>query len=37
MTERILPANAKLIPPEAECVFQGEIYDVYQWSQKLKK
>lgn len=34
MTERPLPANARLIPPEAERVFQGEIYDVYQWSQR---
>lgn len=36
MTERILPANANLIPPGAECVFRGVIYDAYQWPQKLK-
>lgn len=37
MTERILPADAKLIPPEAECVFQGVIYDVYQWPQEVEE
>lgn len=35
MSERILPRNARLIPPEAKCVFEGEIYKVYQWSQKM--
>lgn len=33
MTERTLPENAMLIPPEAKRVFKGEIFDVYQWPQ----
>lgn len=37
MTERILPANANLIPSEAECVFRGVIYDVYQWPQEVEE
>lgn len=35
MTERVLPKGARLIPPEADCVFGGEIYKVYQWPQKM--
>lgn len=35
MAERILPKKARLIPSEAECVFEGEIYDVYQWPQTM--
>lgn len=35
MTERVLPKGARLIPPEADCVFRGEIYEVYQWPQKM--
>lgn len=30
-----VPENAKLIPEEAELVFQGKIYGVYQWPQKM--
>lgn len=30
-----IPEWASLIPEEAKCVFSGEIYDVYQWPQKL--
>jgi ADP-ribose pyrophosphatase len=32
---RIVPDSACLIPPEAERVFKGEIFDVYQWPQTL--
>ena len=35
MTERVLPKGARLIPSEADCVFGGEIYKVYQWPQKM--
>lgn len=35
MTERVLPKGARLIPREAELVFRGEIYKVYQWPQKM--
>lgn len=35
MTERTLPPDAHLIPSEAACVFHGEIFDVYQWKQRL--
>lgn len=30
-----MPENAKLIPKEAERVFKGKIYEVYQWPQKM--
>lgn len=30
-----MPENAKLIPEEAERVFKGKIYEVYQWPQKM--
>lgn len=33
--KKVVPASAHLIPPEAKCVFKGQIYDVYQWEQKL--
>lgn len=33
--KKIVPENAILIPPEAERVFQGVIFDVYQWQQEL--
>ena len=35
MTNRQLPENAHLIPKEAEQVFKGEIFDVYQWQQEM--
>ena len=35
MTERVLPKGARLIPSEADCVFGGEIYKLYQWPQKM--
>lgn len=35
MTERTLPPNAILIPDNAECVFRGVIFDVYQWQQEM--
>ena len=31
----VVPKNAKLIPDNAECVFRGKIFDVYQWPQKM--
>lgn len=31
----IIPANAKLIPKDAERVFSGKIFDVYQWQQEM--
>lgn len=30
-----IPAEARLIPKQAKRVFQGEIFDVYQWPQKM--
>ncbi len=30
-----IPTNARLIPPKAKQVFQGEIYNVYQWPQEM--
>lgn len=35
MAERILPKKASLVPSEAECVFEGKIYDTYHWSQTM--
>lgn len=29
------PENAKLIPTNAECVFKGKIFEVFQWPQKM--
>lgn len=34
MKERI-PTNAKLIPSNAQRVFKGKIFDVYQWQQEM--
>ncbi len=31
----ILPKKARLIPENAECVFKGMIFDVYQWPQEM--
>ena len=33
--KKIVPADAILIPANAKRVFQGVIYDVYQWQQEL--
>ncbi|HSW85665.1 MAG TPA: NUDIX domain-containing protein [Candidatus Saccharimonadales bacterium] len=33
--EKIIPNNAVLIPDQAAKVFSGQIFDVYQWPQKL--
>jgi len=33
--KKIVPKDAILIPENAECVFKGIIFDVYQWQQKL--
>lgn len=33
--KKLIPSDANLIPPEAECVFRGEIFDVYQWQQEM--
>lgn len=32
---RILPKNARLVPETAKKVFSGEIFDIYQWQQKM--
>lgn len=32
---QVVPSNAKLIPKNAELVFKGQIFDVYQWPQKM--
>lgn len=32
---KFIPEKAKLIPAEAELVFHGKIYDVYQWPQEM--
>ncbi len=32
---RILPSNARLIPEDAKKVFTGEIFEIYQWQQKM--
>jgi 8-oxo-dGTP pyrophosphatase MutT (NUDIX family) len=34
-TNRILPKNARLLPDNAKKVFSGEIFDIYQWQQKM--
>jgi len=31
----VIPKNAKLVPEQAELVFQGEIYSVWQWQQEM--
>lgn len=33
--KRLVPPDAILIPEQARCVFDGEIYSVYQWNQQL--
>lgn len=33
--KKIVPKDAVLIPDNAKCVFRGQIYDVYQWPQKM--
>lgn len=35
MTYRPLPENVHLIPENAERVFKGTIFDVYQWEQEM--
>lgn len=32
---KFVPEKVKLIPKEAERVFKGKIYEVYQWPQKM--
>jgi 8-oxo-dGTP pyrophosphatase MutT (NUDIX family) len=32
---RLLPKNARVVPKEAKKVFSGEIFDIYQWQQKM--
>jgi ADP-ribose pyrophosphatase len=33
--KKLVPADAVLVPDNAERVFQGVIYDVYHWTQEL--
>lgn len=33
--KKVLPSNAITIPDKAERVFKGQIFDVYQWQQKM--
>jgi ADP-ribose pyrophosphatase len=33
--KKLVPADAKLIPDRAQQVFEGVIFDVYQWDQTL--
>lgn len=33
--KKIVPQDANLIPPQAERVFEGQIFDVYQWPQTM--
>ena len=33
--KKVVPKNTVLIPPQAERVFKGQIFDVYQWPQKM--
>ncbi len=33
--KKVIPADSTLVPDQAERVFQGMIFDVYQWPQKL--
>lgn len=32
---KVIPEHSVLIPDEAQMVFKGQIFDVYQWSQQL--
>jgi 8-oxo-dGTP pyrophosphatase MutT (NUDIX family) len=33
--KKVIPADAVLVPDTAACVFNGQIFDVYQWPQTL--
>jgi ADP-ribose pyrophosphatase len=33
--KKVLPKNAILIPDNAQCVFKGSIFEVYQWPQEM--
>ena len=33
--KKLVPNDAVLIPNNAECVFRGQIFDIYQWPQKM--
>lgn len=33
--QKVVPLDAVLIPPNAQCVFRRVIYNVYQWQQPL--
>src|SRR5664279_401756 len=33
--KKLIPEDSVLVPDQAERVFQGKIFDVYQWPQKL--
>jgi len=33
--KKIVPQDAILIPDSAQCVYQGQIFGVYQWQQQL--
>lgn len=33
--KKLVPNGSILIPPEAVCVYEGVIFDVYQWQQKM--
>jgi ADP-ribose pyrophosphatase len=33
--KKTVPDDAVFVPEDANCVFEGEIYDVYQWPQQL--
>lgn len=33
--KKVVPENASLIPKQAERVFKGMIFDVYQWQQEM--
>ncbi len=35
MPRTILPPSARLVPDNANCVFKGIIFDVYQWQQEM--
>ena len=35
MMQKIIPSDSVLIPDNANCVFKGQIFDVYQWSQEM--
>jgi 8-oxo-dGTP pyrophosphatase MutT (NUDIX family) len=33
--KKVIPADSTLVPDQAERVFQGQIFDVYQWPQAM--